>query len=283
MTDGRRANLAPMHFDSKTKLILPHMPDIPGVRSGLAEVLNGEYRMDVLTFERLGRPPVVLDIGANIGAFTVWAEDEWPGCTVHAYEPHPKNAAMYRLNCPHIPLVEAAVVHQHDQPEITLYDGADGFGMASVICSGGQKVDTTFQVKAFQAADLPPCDFLKIDTEGSELPILAGYKHIDQVAAVALEWHDWQDQFHLGSYLAMQGFRCIEQRIREPLHEMGEIFWGHYGTLKFVRPAFMKECRACHLRPGVRRGWTRADGAYACRECMDVWGGTAAVAGRQKG
>jgi len=261
---------------------LPFMPDHPGVREGLQEVLDGEYRIDVLDIAKLGRPPVLIDAGANIGAFTKWAQFEYPGCTVHAYEPHPINIGWYRKNCPDVDLVEAAIVNcQRADGEmvplddVPLFDGADSdtgmSGMASLECTGGQRPDKTFRVRTVSAADLPPCDLLKIDTEGSEIPILQGYKHLDGVIAVMLEWHEWSDQFYIGAFLASRGFRCVEQRIREPLETMGERFWGHYGTLKFVRPAFLTECTACRPGPGLRRGFLRADGLRACRECLDVW------------
>ena len=262
---------------------LPHLPDNPGVHLGLAEVLEGEYKMEVFDHLKVGRPLVIIDAGANVGAFTVWAQAEYPGCTIHAYEPHPKNISYYRLNCPDVDLVEAAIINSQRADgevspidEITLYDGCDSVngmsGMASVDCTGGQVRDRSFRVKAVQAADLPPCDLLKIDTEGSEIPILQGYRHLDGVKAVALEWHYWQDQFYLGAFLSSQGFRCVGQEISDPLDNMGERFYGHDGILKFVRPEFLTLCTACHVGD-LRRGFVRADGLRSCRECGDVWKG----------
>jgi hypothetical protein len=55
-----------------------------------ADVLAGSYDIPF----NPEKPPVILDIGANIGAFTSWAAKRWPGCVIHAYEPHPGNYAM---------------------------------------------------------------------------------------------------------------------------------------------------------------------------------------------
>ncbi len=55
-----------------------------------ADVLNGSYDVPF-------NPPIaptILDLGANIGAFTRWAAERWPRCTIHCYEPHPANFAL---------------------------------------------------------------------------------------------------------------------------------------------------------------------------------------------
>ena len=44
----------------------------------------------------LGRAPRVLDVGANIGLFGAWALSRWPGATIDAFEPEPRNAALHR-------------------------------------------------------------------------------------------------------------------------------------------------------------------------------------------
>lgn len=44
---------------------------------------------DVPVFEKEVRPPVVLDIGADVGAFAIWACKRWPGAHIHSYEERP--------------------------------------------------------------------------------------------------------------------------------------------------------------------------------------------------
>jgi len=81
------------------------------MRPHAEKVLAGEYAAPV-DFQN---PPRVLDIGANVGAFTLWANQTWPGAAVIGYEPHPDNAAAWRENCAplvstgRVNLVEAAV------------------------------------------------------------------------------------------------------------------------------------------------------------------------------
>lgn len=53
--------------------------------------------------------PVVVDAGANIGLFSLFAVDRWPGATVHAFEPAPEVFEVLRLNAAAMPGVR---VHQ---------------------------------------------------------------------------------------------------------------------------------------------------------------------------
>src|SRR4051812_24496223 len=54
------------------------------MRGAVAQVLDGEYDAGYS-----GDGLTILDIGANVGSFAVWANMRWPGSPIHAYEPHP--------------------------------------------------------------------------------------------------------------------------------------------------------------------------------------------------
>lgn len=50
--------------------------------------LSGCY--DVPEFKDETRPAIALDVGADVGAFAIWAAKRWPGLTVHSYETRPE-------------------------------------------------------------------------------------------------------------------------------------------------------------------------------------------------
>jgi FkbM family methyltransferase len=250
---------------------------------GAQVVLDGEYKIERLTFEKLGRPPIILDGGGNCGSFSRWAQMEYPDCKIIAYEPHPKNATLFRYNNPNVELHEAALVGANEtRKEVILFDGIDGgedgSGMASLECRGGQKRGTQFTVQAVRADKLPPCDYLKLDIEGLERVVLQGYKHLKTVATVALEFHYRSDQFYIGAHLEKLGFHCVDQKVE---HQR-DYFGRHSGVLKFLRPEFMVECRECHAEDGRRRGYRRADGMVECRECDAVFTLTEALTPKAK-
>lgn len=169
-------------------------------------VLEGEYDIPELNPEK----PVVLDIGANVGAFAIWAAGRWPGCSLRCYEPNPENFELLTKNLfekiPHYTVINAAV--WDSEGEKFLYDGYTNQGECSLF-HDWRKQETGHTVRTINAASLPPCDILKIDTEGSESIILGAYPHLETCSAVMLEWHSLSDRYHLGALLLDLGFLCV--------------------------------------------------------------------------
>ena len=56
------------------------------MRPHVARVFEGEY--EVTMSPELVKPRI-LDIGANLGAFAIWASKRWPGASFICFEPHP--------------------------------------------------------------------------------------------------------------------------------------------------------------------------------------------------
>ncbi len=148
---------------------------------------------------------VVIDAGANVGHFTRYAAERWPTLTrINCYEPNPET---YReLAAGPLPDVAAlfpyALVHPAEVSKRRLYLGVHEPGECSlrddiVYPPDGtdprphvsQRLDAWVMVDTLDAAKLPPCDVLKLDTEGCEVEILTGYKHLAGVAVLLVEPH----------------------------------------------------------------------------------------------
>src|SRR5947207_3356176 len=101
----------------------------------VAEVLAGEYESG-----HFGEGLTVVDLGANVGAFSVWASRRWPGSTIHAYEPHPDTFAMLVRNVAGLANV---VCHQEavypdaagEQPFFSRYPGDGESGLVDALRS----------------------------------------------------------------------------------------------------------------------------------------------------
>ena len=52
--------------------------------------LSGLY--DIPEFEKTTRPPRILDVGADVGAFAIWASKRWEDCTIRCLENDPAKA-----------------------------------------------------------------------------------------------------------------------------------------------------------------------------------------------
>lgn len=198
----------------------------PNDRPGLERVLEGAYDVPGLSFER---PPVILDIGANVGAATLWALGRFPGCSVVAFEPNLESANSFGENltlaspfeAQRVRLLRSAVVGL-ELGVRKLYAGKDGPGQASLYRLGEQRDDFVL-VPTFAARNLPPADFLKVDTEGCEVEILLQYAPIGGVAAIALEWHRARDRFFLRDWLEEQGFELLREEVHSTTR--GDQIW----------------------------------------------------------
>ncbi|HTO51874.1 MAG TPA: FkbM family methyltransferase [Myxococcota bacterium] len=148
----------------------------------------------------LGPADHVVDVGANIGAFAVYAAQRTRG-RVLAIEPHPGNAAALRRNlaanhCARAEVAECAVA---DAPGVLpLFLGKSGtthqLSPVGRDTADGDSIEvrvaTLPQVLAEHGFER--VDFLKLDCEGAEgtilpalpQPLLAG------IRTIALEFHD---------------------------------------------------------------------------------------------
>lgn len=161
-------------------------------------VFAGEYSVPMAR-----APSVVLDIGANIGAFSRWAADKWPGCQIHAYEPQEEAAAWFRKN-----LGKEAILHE---VALRSFTGIDNLRIGkNNTCQSGfvpQKwqSDRTVAVNCDAASTAPAADFIKIDTEGCELEILKGLD-LSNAQAIAVEFHSEHDNQEITQFLTGNGF-----------------------------------------------------------------------------
>ena len=192
-------------------------------------VLEGEYDVPV----EFAEPPVVLDIGANVGAFARWALWRWPGCSIHCYEPHTGNYELlkrtlktYRGNgtvCLLYPHPQAVLDVSMKMP---LNEGAFNCGEWSLFDTKAGKGSVLVDV--ISADLLPKADVLKIDAEGAEPAILGKLYEagrIQEFAAIMVEYHADVRGREMRDALVRQGFELVGEK------EYGR----HRGVLRFVR------------------------------------------------
>lgn len=141
----------------------------------------------------LGRPPVVLDAGANIGLYSVWAAQRWPGARTIAVEPLPRNVELLRRN---LELALPDGEHEVVAAAATTADGEVTFGGVAQFSMGhvvddGEPADDGITVPARDVFGLvgDGVDILKLDIEGAEWPILADPRFTSALAPVIMLEH----------------------------------------------------------------------------------------------
>jgi FkbM family methyltransferase len=189
------------------------------MRIGAQLILNGEYDVPV----NFRKPPVICDIGANVGSFALWASKRWPGCTLHCYEPMPANFYYLRRNVANLKLnVTVYTVAVTTGNFRMMYVGQNNCGECSFYNLGEQQLDKLVDVFTCHPKQLPACDILKLDTEGCELDILKALKQYPPV--IVFEYHRDSDRVDIDALLTKRGYRILQ--LRSPCL--------HRGTVKYV-------------------------------------------------
>jgi FkbM family methyltransferase len=140
----------------------------------------------------LGRPPRIVDLGANIGLFGAFALGRWRGATVDGFEPDPANAELHQL----------ALACAHGQAWRLTEAAADcGAGVMAFV---GERFSASAAASAeelggdahsnVRAVDVLPAmndaDLVKMDIEGGEWSILSDPRFTELSArALVLEYH----------------------------------------------------------------------------------------------
>jgi FkbM family methyltransferase len=120
----------------------------------------------------LDNPKTIIDIGANIGWYSMCLADTFPKASIHAFEPIPetfkfltRNIKNNKFNVSVYPYALSSI-----EGTVTFNYLSDIPGASTMVKNGNVKVKTLL----LDGFDFEDVDFIKIDTEGSELMVLEG-------------------------------------------------------------------------------------------------------------
>lgn len=145
-------------------------------------------------------PRTILDIGANIGAFTQRAHKQWPQARIVCCEPMPFNVTHLRRNAFEGAVIISAAVREHSGVDLIFI--GDSFVTGGFVQFGSQ-TQQRILVECIAAKQLPSCELVKIDTEGCELEILT-HLPLGNTRAIFLEHHSRADAEAIKALLAPQ-------------------------------------------------------------------------------
>ncbi|PIU33644.1 hypothetical protein COT03_02835 [Candidatus Shapirobacteria bacterium CG07_land_8_20_14_0_80_39_18] len=139
---------------------------------------------------------MVIDIGAHIGAFTIYSAKRAGGGFVYSYEPSPINFAILQRNVAinsltNVHLCQMAIASDTTSRQLT-FDETNDAG-ASFFSTGGvtELVHCIRLEDIFEANAIARCGFLKMDCEGAEYEILFSTPPdiFKRIRRIALEYH----------------------------------------------------------------------------------------------
>lgn len=167
---------------------------------------------------------IVIDIGANIGSFSVPAAFREPEAHFFAIEPMPEN---FRLLSDNISInkltnIKSIFAGISDKKEgLVFYRGkgtwfASGsmYKMDAIDENKKETVQCVTIADIFTDNNLKTCDFLKMDCEGAEYKILFNCPDDiwKKIKKIALEFHNFEEgknQFDIIKLLEEKGFRAV--------------------------------------------------------------------------
>jgi FkbM family methyltransferase len=173
----------------------------------------------------------IIDIGAGIGEFTIFAAAGSPNNLVYAFEPYPDSFTLLQKN------VEANKI-----TNVEMFPQAisDKTGTMALDISGGEplqikseSVGTTHSqanqievpslslAEAIEQLKLDKCELVKLDCEGAEYPILLNTPRsvLDKIDRIIMEYHDVGSFTHhdLVEHLSRHGFTV--RTYSNPVHD----------------------------------------------------------------
>jgi FkbM family methyltransferase len=161
-----------------------------------------------------------------VGYFSLAAFSRYPNARVFAFEPMPvnfKQLTRYRDQNPRLDFTIVNKAVSGTTGTIRLhYDASDSFTTAASVLDNkhGSTIDveTTTLQQILSYNHLNRVDFLKLDCEGSEYPILydAPPAVLDKISAIAIETHPGKGEREnlqsLSSFLQTRGFKTATWR-----------------------------------------------------------------------
>lgn len=144
---------------------------------------HDEYRLGDI---KLPPHPIIFDLGANIGLFTVGAKRHYPNASITSYEPHPVTFELLKMNAPFAKVLQRAAAGKSGVVEFQ----DDGKSIErKIISEGGIKVpaDNLNEI----LAEVDHVDLLKVDIEGAEFELFenASNSTIGKIQNLIIEVH----------------------------------------------------------------------------------------------
>jgi FkbM family methyltransferase len=192
---------------------------------------QGEYEFPPAAASALGQahePLRVVDLGANVGLFGAWLLGRFPNAQILAVEADPETAAVHRLT------IEAnGLGHRWQLMEAFAgtHAGTARFVPGLFGLSHAADADDGIEVPVIDVMPhLLNADFVKIDIEGAEWPLVSDSRFPELSAAVvAFEYHARgcptdTPRAAANEALRTAGYSVVPDR-QDPLDDAG-VLWG---------------------------------------------------------
>lgn len=166
----------------------------------IREVIASRFYVPADIETRLPAEPVILDVGANIGVFAIWAGRCFHSRVI-AVEPVPDNLCRLRHNLRRNPghrveVMEAALTSRAGSVRMRIPDQSVGAHIVKCGEMGDLLVRCMTLGDITKEKHLSRIDLLKMDCEGAEYEILESLtkEQLQSIGSVSMEFHELDDR-----------------------------------------------------------------------------------------
>jgi len=151
----------------------------------------------------------VVDVGANVGAASIYFAIAYPEACVYAFEPNNSPFSLLQRNVETLPNVKLSSFGLYSSEKtLPLFHGKSDSVESSVCpsvrtCDENEQIQLVDAFQFFSEHGINRVDVLKIDTEGCEVPILRSLKpFLSEVKVLYVEYHSERDRRIIDEILA---------------------------------------------------------------------------------
>lgn len=169
----------------------------------IIETFGNESKYDYYIYDN-SQQMNIIDVGANIGAFSIYAAKKYPQSKIFSFEPDKKNFDKLLKNISvngicNIQCFNLAIGKTNGKILLYSVEGGDfGTVLSSTVRKGlkSTEVESRTLDKILEDNKIEYCDLLKMDCEGAEYDIIFNTKReiFDKIKLISIEFHQ-HDQY----------------------------------------------------------------------------------------
>ncbi len=195
---------------------------------GFAISYNEIFVDQTYYFETENKNPLIVDLGGNIGASTLFFKRAYPGSRVMVFEPRKNESGCIRENIAQNGLAGVSVFQSavfDKETEMEIYDDKRGITLGASLITNPFAGEHVEKVRCVRLSKLikERVDLLKVDIEGSEGRVLKEIRgKLGLIDKVIMEYHPYETEKNslpeILELLTEEGFK----------HRFGTSPWGEY-------------------------------------------------------
>ncbi len=195
------------------------------------EIFQG-HDYSILPQRRFSGSRVIVDVGANVGIFSIYMKMNYPNSQIYCFEPVPSTIELLRQNLRLVPdsfIFPFGLSNENRKEKIQIHATNSGANSIKINEKNQGNYTTTVDIELKDAAEfidnlkLKDINILKIDTEGCEVEILKSIESkLINVDYVLAEYHSESDR------------REIDQLLKDFCMFSSKSIMVNFGLVKYV-------------------------------------------------